>query len=83
MNKDKDQDMEYKSIKVVVYMKVSGTMINEMVMDIRNMEMEIVTKASIRIINQTEMVSILGQMVKPMTAIGKQEAKMAMAFGMG
>jgi hypothetical protein len=83
MNKVKDQVMGYRLIKANGFMKVNGIMINEMEMDIRNMVTEIVTKASPRIINLMEMVSILGQTVKLMTANGKLEVKMAMAFGMG
>ena len=82
MNKVTDQVMEYRLIKANEFMKVNGIMINEMEMDIKNMETEIVIKDNIKTINLMEMVFTLGQTVKHMTANGNPAAKMATAYGM-
>lgn len=76
-----DQGLESRSIKAVVYTKDSGTMINVMVMDMKNLVMEIVTKENISIINHMEPVFTNGPTVRLTMAIGKMARKMAMEYG--
>tara|TARA_B110000285_G_C14787851_1_gene451620 strand:+ start:333 stop:608 length:276 start_codon:yes stop_codon:yes gene_type:complete len=56
-------------------------MINVMVMDMKNLVMEIVTKENISIINHMEPVFTNGPTVRLTMAIGKMARKMAMEYG--